>query len=348
VGIFPKDRNLAVAPELVEFAVRASDYQAKAGEFHVRLDQFLQRKLSWRSRNSIQALVHEGYVAVEAPGPEQPSDSGAPAVERRPGRRLQHGHRVVVTIPEEHRLEVAAGELEGLPVLYEDEHALVVDKPPGLAIHPGGKNLTDSVIQRVHAHLDDGVWPPKLCHRLDLETSGIVLLAKSQRALSFLMPAFERRQVQKEYLAVVRGVPEEDAGEIDLPIGPSLVSRIRLKMAVTSDGLPSRTDWRVLKRRGDRALLACRIHTGRQHQIRVHLEALGHPVIGDKLYGVDEGVFLRHAAGGVTEADLLELGHHRHALHNHRLVFPAADGGDDREVRSPLPEDLAQLLEAGS
>lgn len=348
MGIFPKDRNLAVAPDRVEFDVRASDYQARAGEFHVRLDQFLQRKLSWRSRNSIQSLVHDGFVAVSAPGPERPDGRDEPTVERRPGRRLQHGHRVVVTIPEEHRLEVAADALEGLPVLHEDEHALVVDKPPGLAIHPGGKSLTDSVIQRVHAHLDEGVWPPKLCHRLDRETSGIVLLAKSRRALSFYMPAFERRQVRKEYLAVVRGVPAEDSGEIDLPIGPSLVSRIRLKMAVTSDGLPARTDWRVLERRGDRSLLACRIHTGRQHQIRVHLEALGHPVIGDKLYGVDEGVFLRHAAGDLTEADRVELGHPRHALHNHRLVFPAVDGGEDRDVRSPLPEDLVQLLDAGS
>lgn len=349
-SLFGKDRDLSAVPETVELAVRASDFQAPVQGFQLRLDQFLQRHLTWRSRTSLQRLVQDGFVAVAQPSPEQPLGSGAARVERRSGRRLFDGALVVVTIPEELRLDRLPSTSTDVDVLYEDDEVLVVDKPPGLPVHPSGRHLTDTLVQRVHARLAaqdaEPLWKPKLCHRLDVETSGLVLLARQARAHADLMGQFERRRVEKEYLAVVRGIPERDGGVIDLPLGSSRTSVVRLKMAVRSDGLPARTAWRVLRRARDRTLVSCRPHTGRQHQIRVHLDAIGHPLVGDKLYGCDEELFLRNTRGELTADDRAELGLDRHALHNHRLVFTSPRTGERREVSSPLPRDLADSLVA--
>ena len=152
--------------------------------------------------------------------------------------------------------------------------------------------------------------------------------------------------MEKEYFAIVRGSPEQDGGVIDFPIASARTSKVELKMAVISDGQPSRTEWRVLERRAGCALLSCSPHTGRQHQIRVHLEAIGHPVVGDKLYGADADVFEKSLDGRLTRADLADLGMPRHALHNHRVAFRSPATGERVEVRSPLPPDMAAFLEA--
>jgi 23S rRNA pseudouridine1911/1915/1917 synthase len=349
VGLFQKDRDLAEPPEKVELEVRASDFQARAEDVAIRLDAFLLRHLTWRSRSSIQGLIQDGYVFVDAPVPDRPG-RGTPAVERRTSRKLRHGARVVVVIPEELRLPRGACDGSELTILYEDEEVLAIDKPPGMPVHPSGRHVADTLIQRVHARFragHDGLrLPIRLCHRLDLETSGIVLVAKGDRTHAELMRQFEDREVEKEYLAVVRGVPNADGGVVDLPIGPSRTSAVRLKMACIADGQPSSTTWRVLERRADCALLSCLPHTGRQHQIRLHLEAIGHPLVGDKLYGVDEELFLRTARDELTERDLVQLGLPRHALHNHRLAFRSPASGERVEVKSPLAADLRAYLDA--
>lgn len=323
--------------------MRASSYGLRSEDLEVRLDAFLARHFKWRSRTSVQRLIKDGwtYVAGTAPGESAGEELFR---ERRPGRRLRDGARVVVVIPPEARLPVPEVSGEGLEVLYEDEDALAVDKPPGLPVHPSGRHHADTLIQRVHAryeesHLARGL-APRLCHRLDRETSGIVLVAKNPDAHRRLATQFEDREVEKEYLAIVTGVPEREQGSITLPIGPARASRVRLKMTVAADGLPCRTDWRLLRAYGDCSLVACRIQTGRQHQIRVHLAAIGHPVVGDKLYGPDELLFCKHAEGELTEEDLRQLELPRHALHNHRLVFTSRVTGEAVEVVSPLPEDL--------
>lgn len=355
MGLFPKDRNLADAPERVELEVRASDFGLRKDEVSLRLDTFLQRHLSWRSRNSIQSLIKEGYVSVAAAPPELRGLREETHVERRPGNRLRHGMAVTVTIPEELRLSGVPEVTDELAVLYEDENVLVVDKPPLLPVHPSGRHLSDTLIQRIHAHyaraLDpearkDARIPVRLCHRLDRETSGLVLCGKNRAAHRKLMLQFEARRIEKEYLAIVRGDPPAESGTINFPLGPSPTSAVRLKMTVVADGLPSVTHWRVLERHGACALVACRPLTGRQHQIRVHLSAIGHPLVGDKLYGDDERAFLRSAAGELTEADRSALGLERHALHNHSIAFRSPRDRRRIQIESPLAADLRSFLDA--
>ncbi len=348
MGLFPKDRNLADAPDRVELLVRASDFQARPEDVSIRLDAFLQRHLQWRSRTSIQRLIRDGFVRVDFAAPEKGGAREDEIVERRCARLLRHGTRVVVIIPEEQRIVPRAGDGAELVVLHEDEEALCVDKPPLLPVHPSGRHLADSLIQRVHARYraadGEGRAPIRLCHRLDRETSGVVLCGKGEQAHRQLMLQFEAREIDKEYLAIVRGSPDRDSGVVDHPIGPSRTSSVRLKMTVCVDGLPSETHWSVVERYGAHTLVSCRPRTGRQHQIRVHMDAIGHPVVGDKLYGVGEEYFLRGAAGELTPADLRALGMPRQALHNHRIGWRSPASGERRTVESPLPEDMHAFL----
>ncbi len=176
---------------------------------------------------------------------------------------------------------------------------------------------------------------PRLCHRLDRETSGIVLVGKHPEAHADVMKQFERRKVEKEYLTIVAGVPDREGGTIDMPLGPARAgSTVDIKIVVQVDGWPSRTDWRVVSRHRECALVSASPFTGRQHQIRVHLAAIGHPVIGDKIYGPDETLFEKALEGELDARDLATLGMERHALHNHRLVFRSPATGETVEKLS--------------
>jgi 23S rRNA pseudouridine1911/1915/1917 synthase len=356
MGMFPKDRDLTKTPERVELLVDASYFRERIAGFHIRLDQFLATHLTWRSRSSIQALVRDGYVLVDPASPEAPQGHGREELELRPGRKLAHGSRVVVVIPDELRLPAVSVDPGALAILYEDEEVVAVDKPPMLAVHPSGRHLTDTLIQRVHAHylpdVESGRLVPRLCHRLDRETSGIVLVSKNPRTHHKVMRQFERRRVEKDYLAIVHGELGDDSGTIDFPLATARTSSIALKMTVAADGLPSRTDWFVVDRGAGYTLLRCRLHTGRQHQIRVHLAAIAHPVVGDKLYGPDETLFQKAIHDELSASDLRRLELPRHALHNHRLLFRTPAGGAEVEVVSELARDLREwwemLRDAGS
>jgi len=350
--LFPKNRDLNRPTREVELSVDASDLRQRIEDVHVRLDHFLAARLEWRSRSSIQGLIKSGHLFVDAATPEHPRGTGELVCELRPGRKLRHGSRVVVKIPEDAPVTGIVAAAPDVDVLFEDASALVVDKPPLMAVHPSGRYLSDTLIQRVHARFDylklHRDMRPRLCHRLDRETSGLVLIGKEPAAHAELMRQFEAREVAKEYLAIVHGAPERDAGVIDLAIGPARASQVELKMAVLADGQPALTEWNVVSRHlkpgGERTLLACRPHTGRQHQIRVHLEALGYPIVGDKLYGHDESCFQRAADDELSARDreLLELP--RQALHNHRLEFTSPASGERVRVESPLARDLALYL----
>src|SRR5262245_2857796 len=239
MGLFPRDRNLARSVEQVELLVRASDCQTSPEAVQVRLAAFLKLRLPWRSRASVQRLIQDGFVLVAPSGPGLEPSGAEPATERRSARLLRHGARVVVVIPPELRLPEVTIDPGALVILHEDEDVLAVDKPPGQPVHPSGKHLTGTLIQEVHAHYSQGAdlaVPVRLCHRIDKETSGIVLLAKGARAHRQIRKQFERGTIEKEYLALVHGSPAGDEGAIDLPLGPARASRIRMKIAVQEDG----------------------------------------------------------------------------------------------------------------
>lgn len=295
----------------------------------LRLDRFLSDRLPWRSRSSI----------VELLGEEQVLRNGS--VVRKKSARVQGGDVVEVLVPppaEPHRHAQLAEQL-AQAVLHDDDDLLAVTKPPGLVVHPVGRIRQDTLIQGLHwlfrhgarredRDRDGGVVIPRICHRLDKGTSGVLVVAKNRAARSAIQHIFEGRQVEKEYLAVVAGVVEPDSGEVDLPLGPDEEAEIDLLMTVREDGAPSRTTFRVEERFAAASLVRFRIHTGRQHQIRVHARALGHPVWHDLLYGSGP-----------------QPGIARQALHAERLAFPHPVSGEPLELRAPLPADLVGLLE---
>ncbi|MDF1839746.1 MAG: RluA family pseudouridine synthase [Planctomycetota bacterium] len=350
MGLFEKERDLNRPPDRIHLEVDGSFFRLKANELHLRLDQFLLAHLTWRSRTSIQALVRDGFVQVDHATPEHPKGAGSPQTETRPGRKLRHGSQVTVIIPEELRLPEPEGDVSPVDVLHLEAGVMVVDKPPHVPVHPSGRHTLDTMIQRVHAHCaremaDELGLAPRLSHRLDRETSGVLLVGTRTQAHRELRRQFEAHEVQKTYLALVSGEVPAENGSIRWPIGPDHHSAVRLKMTVTEDGLSCRTDWRVVQRLAGYTLVECDLHTGRQHQIRVHLAAMGHPIVGDKLYGPDEQLFIRAADDTLTEADRAQLQMDRQALHHHRLVFKSPKANHPVTVESPLAHDIQEFID---
>ena len=224
-----------------------------------------------------------------------------------------------------------------LGVLYEDEHLLAINKAAGMVVHPGVGTGEDTLVHALLAHCAGGlsgvggVERPGIVHRLDKETSGVLLVAKNDAAHRGLSEQFAGRHLRKEYLALVSGVPRLQSGMIERAISRHPVHRER--MTVGEGGRPARTDWTVVEVFGDRAaLLRCRIHSGRTHQIRVHLKSIGHPLLGDKVYGWKPDPALPAPS--------------RVMLHAERIAFLHPITARPLDVRAPLPEDFAQLLAA--
>ena len=315
-----------------------------------RLDEFLARQLRWRSRASWRRLIEAGRVEL------RPFKSdGPPAGRLRAGLRLRAGQEVVARLDAPH-VEADPASANGapaeVPVVFEDDLLLAVSKPPHLNVYPTRRHRGGSLIQRVHARERrkdrSGGYPPTLCHRLDRETSGLVLFARSRAARAALSDQFERREVEKTYLAVVMGEPAEESGRIELPLGRDERSAVEIKIGVVAPpaGRPAATRWRVARRLGDRALLEVRPESGRQHQIRVHLAALGHPLVGDKLYLGGDELFLRWLDGDASVDELAALGLDRHALHAWRLTLDHPGSGERVTLEAPLAPDLTALLAA--
>ncbi len=310
-----------------------------------RLDAFLANRLDWRSRAMVQRVIEEGGAQVLPFKDPQQAEIGA----LRAGLKLRRGQEVVVRMEAPGGADAsrppAASGLAGsheLEVVFEDEHLVAINKPPGVAVHPSRGHLTGSLIHLIHerhrALHGDTQDVPTLCHRLDRETTGLILAAKDQLSRTRLGRQFEDRVVKKAYLAVVEGVIDQDEGVVDAPIGSALGSTIRLKMGVREDGdgLPAVTRWRVRERLAARTLVELYPETGRQHQLRVHMAHIGHPIVGDKLYLGGDEIFARSVEGQLLPADLHRLGLAHHALHSWRLTIEHPFTGFQMTLEAPL------------
>jgi 23S rRNA pseudouridine1911/1915/1917 synthase len=287
-----------------------------ADEPGVRLDRYVCRKLAELSRTSIQKLISDGYITV----------NGQVA---KAGLKLNAGDRLKVVLPPPPPSPLTP-EAMPLDIIYEDDDLLVVDKPAGLTVHPApghrAHTLVNAILSRIPhlAALSDSLRPG-IVHRLDRDTSGVMVVAKSSLAQTKLAEQFKARSVAKTYLVLVKGKLTPENGIIKAPIGRD--PRDRKRMAVVAKGREARTEYRVIKYIGDYTLLEVKPETGRTHQIRVHFAAIGYPVVGDKVYGV-KSPFLS-----------------RQFIHASRLGFKLPATGKYMEFKSELPSDLAQALE---
>lgn len=295
----------------------------------LRLDRFIQTRIPRLSRTRAQAIVRE-------------AGRRADGSRRRPSDIVREGE--VVLLVRATFTEPDAPTNYG--VLYEDEALYVIDKPSGLPVHPTATYHRNTLTYVLRARF--GEHMPRIAHRLDRETSGVLVAAKTIADERLLKNAFEYRRVQKSYLAIVRGVLADERGEIALPISP-VREGLHMLMEIRDDGSEgarAETGYEVLARAPEHTLVALHPRTGRQHQLRVHLSAIGHPIVGDKLYGPErEAVFYENIATGMTPDLLARLGHDRHALHAHRLSFVHPRTHQAVTFEAPLATDLVRLWE---
>jgi len=292
----------------------------------LRVDQFLTSVIAGQSRSQIQRLIKDGHVLVDSGG-------------AKPNQPVRTGQSISVDLPE----PVAAApqpEALPLPIVYQDADVIVVDKPAGMVVHPAAGHASGTLVNALLHHVDDlsgigGEKRPGIVHRLDRGTSGLMVVAKHDAAHEELSRQFHDREVEKEYIALVWGLVQ--AGRrIDAPIGrdPSNRKKMSARARRSREAVT-----RIVKAEPLRALTLVHvaIYTGRTHQIRVHLSAIGHPVVGDPLYG---GVRRR------VPGDLRAVAHlERPFLHAARLVFNHPGDGRRMEFTSDLPDDLARVLE---
>jgi 23S rRNA pseudouridine1911/1915/1917 synthase len=292
-------------------------YVFTADKAGFRLDKFVSENCPGLSRSQAQKLIDEGNVLVNG-------------IAEKASHKTEAGEKIEITVPP----PAPTGLLpEAIPVkiIYEDDDLLVIDKPAGLTVHPAPGHPSHTLVNAVLSHLneieDDGeVTRPGIVHRLDKDTSGVMLVAKNNVALANLADQFKARTVKKTYITLVKGILRPDKGVIDAPIGRD--SGDRKKMAVTGEsrGRAARTNYRVIRYVGKNSLLEIMPETGRTHQIRVHLAAIGYPVFGDITYG-KKSAFLN-----------------RQFLHAYKIGFNLPATGKWVEFESPLPEDLEQAL----
>lgn len=291
-----------------------------------RLDRWLAARVPEVSRSYLQQLIAEGAVCLDG------------AVQSKPARRLRVGESLAIELRPTAQAQAFVPQPMALPIVFEDDHLLVIDKPAGWVVHPAAGHWSGTLLNGLLAHHAGAARLPRagIVHRLDKDTSGLMVVAKTQRAFDALVAMIAAREVQRIYVALAGGPwRHPDRVGVDQPIGRDPRQRLRMAVHPPESGAakPARTDIRRLDGgtpgRAEWVLVGCKLHTGRTHQIRVHLAWLGHPLVGDTLYGGRPA-----------------LGMARQALHAVRLGLRHPVGGDWLAFESPLPPDLADAVTA--
>ncbi len=324
--------------------------QVGSAEDGERIDRLLARRLQFKSRTQVQMLLLDRRITVYPDWQQR----GVPVIQHRPAARVRAGQLVVVNLD----APFVDGEADSSPltlrksaILYEDDALIAIDKASGCAIHPTRSHRANSLLEQVHryqaeAHQTGRATP---CHRLDRETSGVVLFAKTSDARSKVGRLFEGHKLAKSYQAIVAGLLLQPTGVIDTPIGRDTQSNVPIRQATVANGQSALTRYRSLSTNTPTGsqpqctLLELKPATGRQHQLRVHLAAIGHPILGDSLYTAGDSLFLRAISNSLTDEDLRVLQSPRLALHATSLSFPHPSTNRQLTISSPLPTELRQL-----
>jgi 23S rRNA pseudouridine1911/1915/1917 synthase len=298
-----------------------------------RLDRFLADRMPELTRSQVKKLIDDGRVLL----------GGAPA---KAGEKLKGGESLAITLPAAVPAE-AQPEAILLRVLYEDGHLIVIDKPAGMVVHPAPGHQGGTLVNALLHHCQDlagigGELRPGIVHRLDKDTSGVMVAAKDDLTLNALARQFKAHSINRRYLALVHGLVAADRGTVDKPIGRHTTERKKMS-GKTRSGRRAVTHWRVLRRfdRDRLTLVELTLETGRTHQIRVHFSEMNHPVVGDPVYGSSG------RAQAQDDPDLRQrlLSLHRQALHARVLGFLHPASGTYMEFESPVPEDLREILD---
>jgi 23S rRNA pseudouridine1911/1915/1917 synthase len=295
-----------------------------------RLDRALAAAVPTLSRERLKALIRSGAVEVQG------------QAVRDPATRVRGAEALRVAVPEP---RPAHNEPQNIPltIVFEDEHLLVVDKPAGLVVHPAAGNLDGTLVNALLHHCGGslsgigGVARPGIVHRIDKDTSGLLVVAKSDVAHEGLARQFAAHSIDRRYLAIVSGVPKTAEGTVDAPLARSAANRKKIAIVEGRRGKRAVTHWRRLAVLRDAALVECRLETGRTHQVRVHMASIGHPLVGDPVYG---------RAGKTHGKILKELQFHRQALHAAELGFTHPVTKHRLSFSSPMPADMQELFNA--
>lgn len=293
-----------------------------------RLDRALATAIPTLSRERLKALISSGEV------------EGPAGALRDPSRKVVGTERIRVSVPAPVAAEAQPQDI-ALTIVYEDEHLLVVDKPAGLVVHPAAGNLDGTLVNALLHHCAGrlsgigGVARPGIVHRIDKDTSGLLVVAKTDPAHEALSRQFAAHSVERAYTAVVAGQPVPPLGRIEGAIARSTANR--QKMAIVADGRGKHavTHYRMLERLREAAVVECRLETGRTHQVRVHMSSIGHPLLGDPVYG---------RTRTAHRAVLHELGFARQALHARLLGFLHPVTKEKMRFESPMPADIQELI----
>ncbi|MDH7638525.1 RluA family pseudouridine synthase [Sphingomonas oryzagri] len=293
-----------------------------------RLDRALAAAVPTLSRERLKALISSGAVSNDG------------LLVRDPAAKAKAGAIFTVAVPEP---APAHNEAQDIPLViaYEDEHLIVVDKPAGLVVHPACGNLDGTLVNALlhHCHGElsgiGGVARPGIVHRIDKDTSGLIVAAKHDRAHEGLAKQFAKHSIDRRYKAIVDKVPLHSAGKVDAPLARSPHDRKKMAIVQSSHAKHAVTHWRLESKLKDAALVECRLETGRTHQVRVHMASIGHPLLGDPVYG---------RAGSRHGKLLKELGFQRQALHAAVLGFTHPITSQSISLISKIPDDMQRLF----